>query len=169
MRVVLDANVIVSALFGRTPQAAVLRALEEDLFISDEIVAELVGLRDKLVKRIPPADLRRWTDTFLPAIIGQAHLISCKHAVRVCRDPKDDAYLSLAAEVTADYLVTGDKDLLIIQPKDLEHWHLDALLIVNPGDFLKAMIVYNIFCKKKESHDISINNFLRKEKHHGPT
>ena len=36
--------------------------------------------------------------------------------VVVCRDPKDDAYLSLCAEVMADLLVTGEKDLIVVDP-----------------------------------------------------
>lgn len=34
--------------------------------------------------------------------------------VKVCRDPKDDFLLSLALDAKADYLITGDKDLLVL-------------------------------------------------------
>jgi putative PIN family toxin of toxin-antitoxin system len=36
------------------------------------------------------------------------------HTVYVCRDPKDDMFLECAALAKADYLVAGDKDLLVL-------------------------------------------------------
>lgn len=55
-----------------------------------------------------------------------------KEKVNVCRDPKDNMFLELSLSGNADYLVTGDKDLLeikefkgtkIIKPKEfLEMW-----------------------------------------------
>ena len=40
------------------------------------------------------------------------NLIEIKSNVSICRDPKDDFLLSLAKEGEADYLLTGDSDLL---------------------------------------------------------
>lgn len=34
----------------------------------------------------------------------------------VCRDPKDDKFLELAVNGNADYIVTGDRDLLVLNP-----------------------------------------------------
>jgi hypothetical protein len=36
-------------------------------------------------------------------------------ATGTCRDPKDDKFLALAASGKADYIVTGDQDLLVLQ------------------------------------------------------
>jgi putative PIN family toxin of toxin-antitoxin system len=36
--------------------------------------------------------------------------------VQICRDPKDDKFLELALNGSAEYLVTGDKDLLVLHP-----------------------------------------------------
>ena len=41
-------------------------------------------------------------------------LIDVSHKVDVCRDPKDDQFLSLALAGNAHLLITGDQDLLII-------------------------------------------------------
>lgn len=38
------------------------------------------------------------------------------HAVRACRDPKDDKFLELAVNGRADLIVTGDRDLLDLNP-----------------------------------------------------
>jgi putative PIN family toxin of toxin-antitoxin system len=44
------------------------------------------------------------------------HLISVKVIFDVCRDPKDNKFLELAVEAGAACLITGDKDLLILNP-----------------------------------------------------
>jgi predicted nucleic acid-binding protein len=59
--------------------------------------------------------------------------------LKICRDPKDDAYLSLAKAVHADYLVTGDSDLLSLTRQDLERAGLSHLVITSPRGFLDQM------------------------------
>ncbi len=49
--------------------------------------------------------------------------------VRLCRDPRDDIFLELALAAQADFLITGDADLLALHP-----FHQTA--IVTPADFL---------------------------------
>lgn len=42
-------------------------------------------------------------------------LIDVESTITVCRDPKDNFLLALAKDGKADYLITGDKDLLDLQ------------------------------------------------------
>jgi putative PIN family toxin of toxin-antitoxin system len=42
-------------------------------------------------------------------------LIEVKSTIQICRDPKDNFLLSLAVDGNADFLLTGDKDLLEIK------------------------------------------------------
>lgn len=42
-------------------------------------------------------------------------LIEVKHNINLCRDPKDNFLLNLAKSGKADYLLTGDNDLLAIE------------------------------------------------------
>jgi putative PIN family toxin of toxin-antitoxin system len=42
--------------------------------------------------------------------------ISVSTKVSVCRDPKDDKLLELAIDGRADLIITGDKDLLVLNP-----------------------------------------------------
>jgi predicted nucleic acid-binding protein len=42
-------------------------------------------------------------------------LIEIVEKVRVCRDRKDDKILDLAINGQAEYIVTGDKDLLVLK------------------------------------------------------
>jgi putative PIN family toxin of toxin-antitoxin system len=49
--------------------------------------------------------------------------------VRVCRDSKDDKILELAVNERADYIVTGDDDLLVMNPSR-------GIVIIRPSEFL---------------------------------
>ena len=49
--------------------------------------------------------------------------------VKACRDPKDDKFLELAANGEADYLITGDKDLLELAP-------FEGIPVITPKEFL---------------------------------
>ena len=52
--------------------------------------------------------------------------------VTVCRDPKDDIFLSLALAGKADTIVSGDYDLLALHP-------FRGIPIMTPGDFVRAL------------------------------
>lgn len=52
----------------------------------------------------------------------------------VCRDPKDDKFLACAIEGEADYLVSGDQDLLAIGS-------YQGIQIVKPAQFLNILQV----------------------------
>lgn len=136
VRIVLDANILVSAIFGGIPSRAVTKAMEEgNVFLSSQTLKELLTLGHRLGKKLSLHQMISWNKLYLP-LITQMHVFEVKNKVQLCRDPKDDAYLSLAMEASADFLVTGDKDLLSVSSKILEQHGLDHLLIVNPRDFL---------------------------------
>jgi predicted nucleic acid-binding protein len=62
--------------------------------------------------------------------------VPVRHRVILCRDPKSDAYLSLAKSVPSDLLVTEDLDLLSLEREKLDLAGLAHLRIVDPKDFL---------------------------------
>jgi putative PIN family toxin of toxin-antitoxin system len=110
MRVVLDTNVIFSGLvFGGKP-ALVLRCFDgpdRTLLLTDHILLEL---RDVLRAK------SGWDERFIAqAIAGLGRIAELIHpATRIgeCRDPDDDRILEAALAGYADYIVTGDADLL---------------------------------------------------------
>ena len=67
---------------------------------------------------------------FIAQFIQQSELINIEESIIACRDPKDDKFLELAVNGKADYLITGDRDLLILHP-------FRAIQIISPADFLK--------------------------------
>ena len=137
-RIVIDANVLVSAIFGGTPERAVRRAFEEEVWISGDIKKELRGLGDKLREKLTLPHMIRWNSSFLP-LIGKMRLARVRRKVRLSRDPGDDAYLSLALAARAEFLITGDRDLTSLSRDDLRGAGLGFLAIVSPRQFLQRL------------------------------
>jgi putative PIN family toxin of toxin-antitoxin system len=57
-------------------------------------------------------DIRR----FLSALTREAEWIDVDVQIAACRDPKDDKFLELAISGHATHIVTGDSDLLALDP-----------------------------------------------------
>ncbi len=137
-KVVIDANVIISAAFGGNPLRAVIQAMEEDeVYLSQAIERELKEVFSKLSKK-----LKREQITFLNErmgeLIGLAKQVPVSTRVVLSRDAKDDHYLSLCKEVEADFLVTGDKDLLSIPPEALKQRGIPCR-ILTPQEFVESV------------------------------
>lgn len=83
------------------------------LLFSTELIKEisLTITKPKLKKYFSSNPLEEMLTTLDPFI----DLIKVNSSVLVCRDPKDNFLLSLAKDGNADYLLTGDKDLLDIK------------------------------------------------------
>ena len=136
VKVVIDANVLISAAFGGTPLDAVSKAFSSgQVYLSPDIIAEVEvtvhRLAVKLGNEKTKALLALWKK-----FQSLCEVVEPKRKVTICRDPKDDAYLSLCAGVMADYLITGDKDLLVLDPVQtpgLPH----AMKILTPRQFLE--------------------------------
>jgi putative PIN family toxin of toxin-antitoxin system len=80
--------------------------------------------------------LKREQITFLNErmreLIGMANQVSVSTRVVLSRDAKDDHYLALCKEVEADFLITGDKDLLSIPPEALEENRIPWRILTPP-------------------------------------
>ena len=76
---------------------------------------------------------REERDEFLESLIRESNLIEITEAVQVCRGPKDDQVLELAVNGNAAYIVTGDADLLVLNP-------FCGVEIVTPAEFLKLTV-----------------------------
>ncbi|MHB8488677.1 MAG: putative toxin-antitoxin system toxin component, PIN family [Candidatus Dormibacteria bacterium] len=116
MRVVLDTNVLVSALhFGGRPRRPLDDVLRGDhtLIIGPAILGELEAV---LVETCG------WASDRAAAVRAEldaiAEVVTPSEAPRVGRDPDDDQILAIAVSGAADALVTGDADLLAVGMHD---------------------------------------------------
>jgi uncharacterized protein len=115
IKVIIDTNLWISFLIGK--QLANLKSLLVEgavqAVFSRQLLDEItiVTQRPKLQKYFPPekvADLIAFLE-----FIGL--LVEVKSSVSLCRDAKDDYLLALAKDSQADYLITGDEDLLVLE------------------------------------------------------
>jgi len=136
-KVVIDASVIVSALFGGTPRKAFLKALKTcDVYISPEIRLELLSLFDELKSKFDSYKLRRLRSIVIQLFSNSKEVMPVKK-VDLVRDKKDNAYLNLCLKVRADFLLTGDKDLLEVSTKRLRSSGINKLKIVSHDEFIR--------------------------------
>ena len=117
MRCVFDTNVLVSALLlpDSKPRHALNRALREGrVLISFAALAELneVLSRKRFRRYVDEEDVR----SFLAALTREADWVDVGTQIQACRDPKDDKFLELAVSGQGTHIVTGDTDLLALNP-----------------------------------------------------
>jgi putative PIN family toxin of toxin-antitoxin system len=137
-KVVIDANVIISAAFGGNPLRAVIRAMEEDeLYLSQAIERELTEVLSKLSKKLTREQIANLNER-MREFVGMAKQVSVSTRVVLSRDAKDDHYLALCKEVKADFLVTGNKDLLTIPPEALKENGIPCR-ILTPQEFAEGV------------------------------
>ena len=115
IKVILDTNLFISFLIGKR-----LKSLKSSLVNSDVILIfaeqniqelQIGARRDKFRRYFHEEDVNDLIDFI--QIIGKIYKID--EYVEICRDPKDDFLLALAKKGKADYLVSGDKDLLVLE------------------------------------------------------
>lgn len=114
MRIVIDTNVIASAVFfGGRPAELVRLVLnkEQSAVATQEILEEYQETIDYLTEKYPERK-RRFSALGLFATM---EIIEAKSEINVCRDPDDNKFLSCAIDGKCCYVVSGDKDLLSLQ------------------------------------------------------
>ena len=131
-RWVVDTNVLVSRLLlpGGTAARAVDRALANGvLLVSDETLTELAeALARPRFDRYASLDDRRH---FVRLLGGVSRLVPIVHRVSACRDPRDDKFLHVALNGEAHALISGDGDLLALNP-------FHGIPVLSPAEFLAS-------------------------------
>jgi len=113
---VLDTNTIISAIFwtDSIPALALKKAQNGQIITSQPIVDEW-----REVLHRPKFDKLKSLEhrlADLNNIIAICHIIPVTVSITACRDPKDDMFLAVAKEANATLIVSGDKDLLDLNP-----------------------------------------------------
>lgn len=135
MRLVLDTNVVVSAVLGSgTPSRLIELATEGllDLCTSDELVAEFAQVLDREHIRRRLEGNRHSIPEVLALYEALAERIASASIGRAAADAADDAVLACALAAGADMIVSGDKRL-----RNLKTFH--RIPIVSPADPLSAV------------------------------
>jgi len=109
---------------GRAVRSAILNGI---LLASDGTIPELdeVLQRRKFARLSSNESVLSFRLDYWKAV----HLVRITSQIRVCRDPRDDKFLELAVDGHADMIVTGDEDLLALDP-------FQSIRILTPQAFL---------------------------------
>lgn len=131
MRFVLDTNIIISALLFQEskPARAFHTAIKTgEILYSSSTLAELKDVlwRDKF----DPYITQKERDKFLSSFLLTATPIEINETITACRDPKDNKFLELAVSGQANFIITGDDDLLILNP-------FQEIQIITPANFIR--------------------------------
>ncbi|WP_375579280.1 putative toxin-antitoxin system toxin component, PIN family [Marivirga tractuosa] len=129
-RVVLDTNLWISFLISKnyTELDDLIESNKVKLLFSSELIKEFleVATRKKFEKYFKKKDITR----LLEQLNNFGELIEIKSNISVCRDEKDDFLLNLSIDGNADYLITGDSDLLVLEK-------ISKTKIISWADFIK--------------------------------
>lgn len=127
-RVVLDTNVFVSGIvWDGNPEKVLNLWLQEKftLFISPAVLLEILAVLAKF--KLPASLINQFKDL----LENHAEKVIPHSRFNLCRDPKDNQFLNLCFACRADYLVSGDKDLLALRV-------FKGTKILKPREFLRV-------------------------------
>lgn len=138
-RVVADANVLVSAAIARSPQAPSVLTLDAALDGRAELVASPLLLRE-ITSVLSRPRLRKYVSAheatrFVADLAAQTTLMvdPPRPHPTVCRDPRDDYLVALAEASGAEAIITGDLDLLAIDPGQI------TVEVITPRQFVDRL------------------------------
>ncbi len=116
-RIVVDTNLWISYLLtGNSNLDKLLNSCKVLLLFSNELLSEFLEVagRPKFRKFFSLEDV----EILLSAIEPISELVAVSSEIQVCRDAKYNFFLALAQDGKANYLVTGDADLLVLKKFD---------------------------------------------------
>ncbi len=114
-RIVVDTNIFISFLISNSFSKfdKFLQDNKARLLFSEELLNEFLEVvsRPKIKKYFTDKDIANLLDS----ISEHADFIEVTTEINICRDDKDNFLLSLCADGKADFLLTGDEDLLVLK------------------------------------------------------
>lgn len=129
---ICDTNIFLSGLISKQspPYQSVAYILQHGIIaFSQETFQELSEVlgREKFDKIIP----LKYRKSFLVNLKDNCIFYEIESTVDICRDPKDNKFLDVAITSNADYLITGDEDLLVLE-------RIEHTSIITPKDFIDS-------------------------------
>lgn len=132
LKAVVDTNVFISALIGSKNCKFIYEELKADSF--DLVVSLYLLLEIERVITRGNFELAEGEVVELLDLLKRKGLrVSIREKIKICRDPKDNFVLECAIAGSVDYIITGDKDLLVLSP----FCHIP---IITPSEFSKVLL-----------------------------
>ena len=116
LKVVLDANIFISFLISHQPPISTILDLwakgELEVCYSAEILEELeASLKYPKIRKLVSG---LETESLIDAVKIMGILVVPTKKIEICRDKKDNKYLEVSLESASKFLISGDKDLLVL-------------------------------------------------------
>lgn len=130
---VVDTNVLISQLLSPAsiPAKSFRKALSSGvLLVSEETLQELTDVLGR--RKFDPYLTLEERQEFIRQFSLVVEMVSYVISLKACRDSKDDKFLSLAVSGQANFILTGDADLLELDP-------FKGIRIFSCSAYLKAM------------------------------
>jgi hypothetical protein len=132
LRIILDTNILISYLISKNFMKLDKHLLDGNirLLFSQESMEEFLTViqRPRLTNYFSPENIEHLLSLF--SSCGES--VDITSDIKLCRDAKDNFLLNLAVDGSADYLITGDQDLLEIKK-------IEETQIITVSDFLKIL------------------------------
>jgi len=130
--IVVDTNIFISALLKSKNCAKILEALKQNKFqlvISKKMTEEFLFVVER-----PNFEFSESEKIELKELLIEKSksLLNPAEKISVCRDEKDNMVIECAVDGNADFIVTGDKDLLVLKS-------FRKIPIITPRKFLKIV------------------------------
>jgi len=136
IRAVIDTSILIRAIIKPLGSVGpIITRLRDGEYLAvysfpllEELVAKLSLPRIRYKYHLTDNDIT----TIVALLFVRGLLVTPERRIDVCRDPKDNMVLEAAVAGKAQYIVTGDKDLLVLNP-------FEGIQIVGPAEFLRAL------------------------------
>lgn len=128
MKAVFDTNVLIAAFLTEGVCSGLLARARKHAFnlvLCDDIIREFKDILTKKFK-LSSSDISEITAIVEEAAAEILHKLDPIKSI--CRDPSDDFIIACAVDAGANYIVTGDADLLILK-------RYKNIVIINPRNF----------------------------------
>lgn len=133
-RVILDTNLLISrALTPRSVTASAVRMIVDHchLLVSQATMDEFAAVLNRVQSK--GFVTQNEALALIHAYKELVEWVPILERVAECRDPKDDKFLELAVNGKAEYIITGDHDLLVLHP-------FRGTKILSPKDFIDTLL-----------------------------
>ena len=131
MRIVVDTNIIISGIFfGGKPRELLQKCFSGilQMVCSEEIFIEYTETIERLTKKIG----RNISKEMEPLLIENLEFIENRYSDSYSRDPDDDKFINCARSGGIKYIISGDKDLLVLEK-------INGVNVVGVADFLEII------------------------------
>ncbi len=134
MKIVIDTNVLISGVFfGGFPRKILSSVVKRE--ITACATSEIIDEYEEVVQEMTERKAGHIDKGILAPFIQTLEIIEPISHIKVCRDPDDDKFLECAKDSCAFYIVSGDKDLLVIEK-------YENIQIVTAKDFFEQYLSF---------------------------